>query len=124
MFKAFPATEKGLTMKWSVAGTLVVALLAVGVIGLLMYLDRPSNFPSLPLPLPDDEPLLVLEPPTPDADLPPLVALPELSNVDRRVIEPAGLVKPRYCLLVFGPEARTRGWLVEDGGTLSVDRNA
>jgi hypothetical protein len=30
---------------------------------------------------------------------------------------------PRYCLLVFGPEARTRVWLVQDGATLYVDRN-
>jgi hypothetical protein len=110
-------------MRWSVVGTLVVALLAFGVVGWLMYLDRPSNFPPLPPP-PPDEPLLVLEPPVPDSDLPPLVALPDLSNVDRRVLEPAGLVKPRYCLLVFGPEARTRVWLVEDGDTLYVDRNA
>src|SRR2546426_8963290 len=30
---------------------------------------------------------------------------------------------PRYCLLVFGPEAKTRIWLVLDGDTLYVDRN-
>jgi hypothetical protein len=28
-----------------------------------------------------------------------------------------------YCLLVFGPEAKTRVWLVVDGDTLYVDRN-
>src|SRR5690348_5507153 len=32
--------------------------------------------------------------------------------------------KPKYCLLVFGPEARTKVWLVHDGDTLYVDRNA
>jgi hypothetical protein len=110
-------------MKRSVVVTFVLALLAVGVAGFLLYPDRPSNLPPLP-PQPEDEPLLVLEPPAPDADLPPPVALPDLSNVDRRVIEPASLVKPHYCLLVFGPEARTRVWLVEDGDTLYVDRNA
>lgn len=31
--------------------------------------------------------------------------------------------KPKYCLLVFGPEAKTRVWLVQDGDTLYVDRN-
>lgn len=31
---------------------------------------------------------------------------------------------PRYCLLVFGPEAKTRVWLVRDGDRLYVDRNA
>jgi hypothetical protein len=30
---------------------------------------------------------------------------------------------PEYCLLVFGPEAETRVWLVRDGDTLYVDRN-
>jgi len=30
---------------------------------------------------------------------------------------------PEYCLLVFGPEAKTRVWLVRDGDTLYVDRN-
>src|SRR5262249_35481831 len=30
---------------------------------------------------------------------------------------------PRYALLVFGPEARDRVWLVHDGDTLYVDRN-
>lgn len=38
--------------------------------------------------------------------------------------EPAYQGKPKYCLLVFGPEAKTRVWLVQDGGTLYVDRNA
>jgi len=44
--------------------------------------------------------------------------------VDRRLVEPAGLVKPGYCLLVFGPEAKTCVWIIEDGDTLYVDRNA
>ncbi len=30
---------------------------------------------------------------------------------------------PRYCLLVLGPEAKTRVWLVLDGDVLYVDRN-
>lgn len=30
---------------------------------------------------------------------------------------------PRYCLLVFGFEARSRVWLILDGDTLYVDRN-
>jgi hypothetical protein len=37
--------------------------------------------------------------------------------------EPAYGSKPRYCLLVFGPDAKTRIWLVQDGDTLYVDRN-
>src|SRR5262249_25193331 len=30
---------------------------------------------------------------------------------------------PRYCLLVFGPEAKTRVWVVVDGDNVYVDRN-
>ena len=37
--------------------------------------------------------------------------------------EPAYKSKPKYCLLVFGPEAKTRIWLVLDGKTLYVDKN-
>src|SRR3989442_14684598 len=48
----------------------------------------------------------------------------ELSRVDRTLSrEPPYRSKPRYCLLVFGPEAKTRVWLVQDGDTLYVDRN-
>jgi hypothetical protein len=48
----------------------------------------------------------------------------ELSKVDRSIAkEPAYRSKPKYCLLVFGPEAKTRVWLVQDGDTLYVDRN-
>lgn len=48
----------------------------------------------------------------------------DLDKVDRAIgKEPAYASRPRYCLLVFGPEAKTRVWLVQDGGTLYVDRN-
>jgi hypothetical protein len=48
----------------------------------------------------------------------------DLSKIERTIVkEPAyETKKPRYCLLVFGPEARTRVWLVLDGTTLYVDR--
>jgi hypothetical protein len=49
----------------------------------------------------------------------------DLGQIDRRIAkEPAYRSKPRYCLLVFGPEAKTRVWLVQDGDSLYVDRNA
>lgn len=56
---------------------------------------------------------------------PPLRAA-DLSKVDRSIgKEPAYQSKtPRYGLLVFGPEAKTRVWFVLDGKTLYVDRNA
>src|SRR2546423_744441 len=49
----------------------------------------------------------------------------DLSKVERTIArEPAYRSKaPRYCLLVFGPEAKTSVWLVQDGDTLYVDRN-
>ncbi len=53
----------------------------------------------------------------------PLLAA-NLTQVDRKIgREPAYKSQPKYCLLVFGPEAETRVWLVQDGDTLYVDRN-
>ncbi|MFO0876277.1 MAG: hypothetical protein U0840_02800 [Gemmataceae bacterium] len=47
----------------------------------------------------------------------------DLSKIDRTIAkEPVYKSRPRYCLLVFGPEARTRFWLVLDGDVLYVDR--
>src|SRR5687767_12528066 len=49
----------------------------------------------------------------------------DLSAIDRIIAkEPSLKSKPAYALLVFGPEAKTRVWLVQDGDTLYVDRNA
>ena len=51
-------------------------------------------------------------------------AAADLSKVDRTIArEPAYRSRPKYCLLVFGPEARKRVWLVLDGDVLYVDRN-
>ena len=52
-------------------------------------------------------------------------AAPDLAKVDRTVRkEPAYQTKtPRYCLVVFGPEAATRVWVVLDGDALYVDRD-
>jgi hypothetical protein len=49
----------------------------------------------------------------------------DLTTVDRTIAkEPVYQTKaPRYGLLVFGPEAKTRIWLVQDGDTLYVDRS-
>jgi hypothetical protein len=53
------------------------------------------------------------------------VAAADLSKIDRTIAkEPAYQTKKvGYCLLVIGPEAKTRVWLVQDGETLYVDRN-
>jgi hypothetical protein len=52
------------------------------------------------------------------------VSAADLTKVDRTIQkEPAYHSKPKYCLLVFGPEARQRVWLVLDGDTLYVDKN-
>ncbi len=48
----------------------------------------------------------------------------DLTKIERKILkEPAYRSKPKYCLLVLGPEAKTRVWLVLDGETLYVDRN-
>lgn len=47
----------------------------------------------------------------------------DLSKIDRTICrEPSYKHKPRYCLLLFGPQAKTRVWLVLDGDVLYVDR--
>jgi hypothetical protein len=48
----------------------------------------------------------------------------DLATIDRTIKkEPKYAGSPRYCLLVFGHEAKHRVWLVQDGNTLYVDRN-
>jgi hypothetical protein len=48
----------------------------------------------------------------------------DLTKIERSINkEPAYQGKPRYCLLVFGPEAKRRVWLVLDGDVLYVDLN-
>jgi hypothetical protein len=49
----------------------------------------------------------------------------DLTTIDRTIgKEPVYESKePQYCLLVFGPEAKVRVWLVLDGDVLYVDRN-
>lgn len=49
----------------------------------------------------------------------------DLAKIDRAIAkQPAYQTKaPRYCLLVFGPEAKSRVWLVLDGDAVYVDRN-
>lgn len=48
----------------------------------------------------------------------------DLTKIDRTIgKEPAYETKPKYCLVVLGPEAKTRVWLVLDGDILYADRN-
>src|SRR5262245_45111521 len=51
--------------------------------------------------------------------------LVDLTKVDRAIVkEPKYQSQPRYALLVFGPKADRRAWLVMDGeDVLYVDRN-
>src|SRR5215207_8233400 len=49
----------------------------------------------------------------------------DLSQIDKTIRkEPPYKTKPGYALLVFGSEAKTRVWLVQDGEKIFVDRNA
>jgi hypothetical protein len=48
----------------------------------------------------------------------------DLTKIERVIAkEPKYQGEPEYCLLVFGPEAEFRVWLVLDGAVLYVDRN-
>jgi hypothetical protein len=49
----------------------------------------------------------------------------DLAKIDRNISRQPEYTTdaPRYCLLVFGPDAATRVWLVHDGNVLYVDRN-
>src|SRR5262245_10706058 len=52
------------------------------------------------------------------------VSAADLTKIDRTIAkEPTYKGKPKYCLLVFGPEAKYRVWLVTDDEALYVDRN-
>jgi hypothetical protein len=47
----------------------------------------------------------------------------DLTKIDRTIAkEPAYKGAPKYCLLVFGPEAQYRDWLVVDDEAVYVDR--
>src|SRR6266478_3980742 len=50
----------------------------------------------------------------------------DTGKIDRRIAkEPRYESKsPWYCLLLFGPEQKTKVWMVLDGKRLYVDRNA
>lgn len=50
----------------------------------------------------------------------------DLTGIDRKILEEPIYVtgQPKYCLLVFGDQAKTRVWLVRDGSLLYVDRNS
>jgi hypothetical protein len=48
----------------------------------------------------------------------------DLRKINRTIArEPHYASAPKYCLMVFGPEARSHVWLVIDGDDLLVDRN-
>jgi hypothetical protein len=56
--------------------------------------------------------------------LPAAAAAADLSKIDRTLRkEPKYENSPKYCLLVFGPKADFRVWVVQDGDVLYVDRN-
>jgi hypothetical protein len=56
----------------------------------------------------------------------PAAAVPaDLARIDRAIkAEPTYVGRPHYCLLIFGLQTKTRVWIVLDGDTLHVDRNA
>src|SRR5262245_16708877 len=55
---------------------------------------------------------------------PVLAEATDLTKIDRTIAkEPTYKTKPKYGLLVFGPEAKAHVWLVLDGDVLYVDKN-
>jgi hypothetical protein len=53
-----------------------------------------------------------------------LAGATDLAKVDRTIAkEPTYKTKPKYGLLVFGPEAKSHVWLVLDADVLYVDKN-
>jgi hypothetical protein len=110
-------------IKWGIFAGLLLLSPALLIVRLDHRQDSALLHPAPPTFAPEPkEPELVTEPFGPD--LPVLVTLPDLSGIDRSLIEPAYRSKPGYCLLAFGSKATTRVWLVEDGETLHVDRDA
>jgi hypothetical protein len=56
--------------------------------------------------------------------LPVLAEATDLTKIERAIgREPTYTTKPKYGLLVFGPDAKSRVWLVLDGDVLYVDKN-
>lgn len=54
----------------------------------------------------------------------PTMVAADLATIERGIAkEPVYSGKPAYALLVFGREAATRVWIVQDGAVLYVDRN-
>ncbi|MBN9517136.1 sigma-70 family RNA polymerase sigma factor [bacterium] len=93
------------TLHAAAAGLVVAAMLAAGATG-----DDP---PRPTVPAPPVRGKAVAPPPAVD-----------LTKLSRAILkEPAYAGRPRYGLLVLGPKAETRVWLVIDGDTLYVDRN-
>jgi hypothetical protein len=54
----------------------------------------------------------------------PAIATPDIGPIDRTLRrQPAYAAKPHYCLLLFGPEGKTRVWLVAAGEAFYADTN-
>jgi hypothetical protein len=107
--------------KTIVAGLTASVCVAGGVL-LWSVIPETESIPSGPI-AQNPPPIFALNPVSlePPATL---VSPSDLTHVQRRLREPANLAKPRYCLLVFGKQADTSVWMVEDGDRLYVDRMA
>jgi hypothetical protein len=54
----------------------------------------------------------------------PAIATADVGSIDRTLRrQPAYAAKPNYCLLLFGPEGKTRVWLVAAGEAFYADTN-
>jgi hypothetical protein len=54
----------------------------------------------------------------------PAIATADVGSIDHTLRrQPAYTAKPHYCLLLFGPEGKTRVWLVAAGEAFYADTN-
>jgi hypothetical protein len=108
-------------MSWRIAGGMLATLWVAGITVYLGTTSRPTASEPLQPRLPPQQ---IVAEHAPEPDDAALVPIPDLTKIDRQLIEPPNLIKPRYCLLVFGLQAETRVWLMLDGDMLYVDCNA
>lgn len=107
-------------LKIAVAFLLAVSLVgaAAGVLGQRVLAKREANAQEKVVPNAGTQSTAVRE----HSERNPSTA--DLTQIDRKIAkEPVYKSKPKYCLLVFGPQAKKHVWLVQDGDTLYVDRN-
>jgi hypothetical protein len=132
-YAAAPGAEEECRKEWSALKEMTnkKTLISFGCCGeprVREHLRKPSEKVAAPIPYPHGKGGFALGK-NAESNFPSLKNLLRAADLTR--IDP-GIGKepryqstsPKYCLLVFGPETKTRVWLILDGDTLYVDRNS